>query len=89
MGLIYNLIKMSFLKDMFDIDNKEDQFVIVLVGNLNIGKSIVFNYFIGFRQYIGNWLGKIVVIVCGNFKYKNIEYVLIDLLGIYFLFVLL
>ncbi|OJT84789.1 hypothetical protein BM533_19160 [Clostridioides difficile] len=45
---------MSSLKDMFDIDNKEDQFVIALAGNPNTGKSTVFNHLTGLRQHTGN-----------------------------------
>lgn len=54
MGLTHNSTKMSSLKDMFDIDNKEDQFVIALAGNPNTGKSTVFNHLTGLRQHTGN-----------------------------------
>ncbi|MBT2146581.1 50S ribosome-binding GTPase [Clostridioides difficile] len=59
MGLTHNSTKMSSLKDMFDIDNKEDQFIIALAGNPNTGKSTVFNHLTGLRQHTGNWPGKL------------------------------
>ncbi|HIE0522196.1 TPA: FeoB small GTPase domain-containing protein, partial [Clostridioides difficile] len=88
MGLTHNSTKMSSLKDMFDIDNKEDQFVIALAGNPNTGKSTVFNHLTGLRQHTGNWPGKTVATARGNFKHKNTEYALIDLPGTYSLFAL-
>ncbi|AXU82674.1 ferrous iron transporter B [Clostridium sp. HMSC19D02] len=88
MGLTHNSTKMSSLKDMFDIDNKENQFVIALAGNPNTGKSTVFNHLTGLRQHTGNWPGKTVATARGNFKYKNTEYALIDLPGTYSLFAL-
>ncbi|MGX9757757.1 ferrous iron transport protein B [Clostridioides difficile] len=88
MGLTHNSTKMNSLKDMFDIDNKEDQFVIALAGNPNTGKSTVFNHLTGLRQHTGNWPGKTVATARGNFKYQNTEYALIDLPGTYSLFAL-
>lgn len=34
--------------------------IIGLIGNLNFGKIILFNQFIGVRQRVGNWVGVIV-----------------------------
>ena len=40
MGLTHESSKIKSLKDMFNIDTDENQFVIALAGNPNTGKSI-------------------------------------------------
>ncbi|HSQ88970.1 ferrous iron transport protein B [Romboutsia sp.] len=88
MGLTNESTKIKSLKDMFDIDKGENQFVIALAGNPNTGKSTVFNYLTGLKQHTGNWPGKTVATARGDFKYKDSEYALIDLPGTYSLFAL-
>ena len=75
MGLTHQSTKTKALKDMFDIEKKEDQYVIALAGNPNTGKSTVFNYLT-------------VATARGDFKHNNKDYALIDLPGTYSLFAL-
>lgn len=56
---------------------------IALAGNPNVGKSTIFNALTGMHQHTGNWPGKTVSQAIGEFKYKNVEYELIDLPGTY------
>lgn len=56
---------------------------IALAGNPNVGKSTIFNALTGMHQHTGNWPGKTVSQAIGEFKYKNIEYELVDLPGTY------
>lgn len=88
MGLTHQSTKTKSLKDMFDIEKKEDQYVIALAGNPNTGKSTVFNYLTGLKQHTGNWPGKTVATARGDFNHKNKDYALIDLPGTYSLFAL-
>lgn len=86
MGLTYKSTQKSSLKDMFDIDKGEEQYVVALAGNPNTGKSTVFNSLTGLHQHTGNWPGKTVVNARGEFSYKNKDYILVDLPGTYSLF---
>ena len=56
---------------------------IALVGQANVGKSVVFNYFTGLHQHIGNWPGKTVEKKEGFLFYKNYNFSITDLPGIY------
>ena len=88
MGLTYKNCKIKSLKDSFDIERKEDSYIVALAGNPNTGKSTVFNYLTGLKQHTGNWPGKTVSTARGEFTYNNINYDLIDLPGTYSLFAL-
>lgn len=88
MGLTYKNCKIKSLKDSFDIDRKEDSYILALAGNPNTGKSTVFNYLTGLKQHTGNWPGKTVSTARGEFNYNDINYNLIDLPGTYSLFAL-
>lgn len=63
--------------------DKNKRRIIALAGNPNVGKSTVFNALTGLHQHTGNWPGKTVSNASGNFKYKDIEYKIYDLPGIY------
>ena len=55
-----------------------------LIGNPNVGKSVIFNNLVpGARQHVGNWPGKTVEKKEGRFHHKGVEFKLVDLPGCY------
>lgn len=56
---------------------------VALVGQPNVGKSVIFNNLVGGCQIIGNWPGKTVEKAEGKLIYGNYEINVIDLPGIY------
>ena len=56
---------------------------IVLAGQANVGKSVIFNHLTGLHQHIGNWPGKTVEKAEGNLHYKGYTIDVLDLPGIY------
>ncbi|MHA2136063.1 MAG: FeoB small GTPase domain-containing protein [Candidatus Thorarchaeota archaeon] len=56
---------------------------VALIGNPNVGKSVVFNNLTGMNQHTGNWPGKTVEKKIGYYRYKGYEFELIDLPGVY------
>ena len=56
---------------------------IALIGNPNVGKSVVFNNLTGARQHTGNWPGKTVEKKEGRYHYKGHEFEIVDLPGVY------
>lgn len=56
---------------------------IVLAGQANVGKSVIFNYLTGLHQHIGNWAGKTVEKAEGTLHYKGYRIDVLDLPGIY------
>lgn len=61
----------------------ENDKVIALAGNPNVGKSTVFNLLTGMNQHTGNWPGKTVSTAVGTHFYKGINYSIVDLPGTY------
>lgn len=70
-------------RESFGIEGTENQLVIALAGNPNVGKSTVFNALTGLRQHTGNWPGKTVNNAQGYFTYENQNFMLVDLPGTY------
>ena len=56
---------------------------VALIGNPNVGKSVVFNNLTGARQHTGNWPGKTVERKVGHYKYQGYEFEIVDLPGVY------
>lgn len=84
MGLTKSSTGSKLLKE--DLSNLDDENIIALVGNPNVGKSTIFNALTGLNQHTGNWPGKTVESALGKFKYNDKEYTMIDLPGTYSLF---
>lgn len=61
----------------------KNEFTIALVGNSNVGKSVVFNQLTGMSQTIGNWPGKTIAQAKGNVIFNGIKFEIVDLPGIY------
>ena len=61
----------------------EDDLVIALAGNPNVGKSTVFNALTGMHQHTGNWAGKTVSTAAGICTISGVPIQLIDLPGTY------
>ncbi|MFW9925749.1 MAG: FeoB small GTPase domain-containing protein [Candidatus Thorarchaeota archaeon] len=54
-----------------------------LIGNPNVGKSVIFNSLTGLKQHTGNWPGKTVEKKIGYFTHHGVEFEVIDLPGVY------
>ncbi len=86
MGLTAQSVRLESLRDIYEIEKSDNQYVVALAGNPNTGKSTVFNYLTGLNQHTGNWPGKTVSSARGEFKYNDNEYIMVDLPGSYSLF---
>ncbi|MDP4117921.1 MAG: ferrous iron transport protein B [Bacillota bacterium] len=62
---------------------KENEWVIALAGNPNVGKSTVFNLLTGMKQHTSNWPGKTVDVAEGYFDISGKKCRLVDLPGTY------
>ena len=62
---------------------RDDDRVVALAGNPNVGKSTVFNALTGLRQHTGNWPGKTVTCAQGRTVHAGQGYILVDLPGTY------
>jgi ferrous iron transport protein B len=56
---------------------------VALVGNCNVGKSVIFNRLTGMNQTVGNWPGKTVSWAEGSATFNGQPFKLVDLPGIY------
>ena len=56
---------------------------VALIGNPNVGKSVIFNSLTGLSQHTGNWAGKTVEKKVGYFSHKGYEFEVVDLPGVY------
>lgn len=85
MGLFYKSTETGILNGCglyIEKDTPEDK-VIALSGNPNVGKSTVFNSLTGMKQHTGNWPGKTVANAQGKYRYKDTNYILVDIPGTY------
>lgn len=84
MGLTKKSTCLGALKGTVGVNIKSSiEIVVALAGNPNTGKSTVFNSLTGLNQHTGNWPGKTVSNARGGYRYRNKEYVLVDLPGTY------
>jgi ferrous iron transport protein B len=61
-----------------------NKYTIALIGNPNVGKSVIFNSLIpGARQHVGNWPGKTVEKKEGIYHFNGVSFKLVDLPGTY------
>jgi len=84
MGLSNSSTGLKLLEDELKIiKTSENDKVIGLAGNPNVGKSTVFNSLTGLKQHTGNWPGKTVTNAQGKYKHKDNTFIMIDLPGTY------
>ena len=60
-----------------------DKKVIALVGNPNVGKTVLFNSLTDSFERVGNWHGVTVDKKIKTINYKKSEYKIVDLPGVY------
>lgn len=63
--------------------SSEKEINIVLAGQANAGKSVIFNFLTGLHQHIGNWAGKTIEKKEGSLFYRDYTVNVLDLPGIY------
>lgn len=61
----------------------EQDKIVALAGNPNVGKSTVFNSLTGLNQHTGNWPGKTVVNAQGKYRHKGTNFIMVDIPGTY------
>lgn len=84
MGLTNKATGIAVISNNFKIEKKtENTKIIAVAGNPNVGKSTLFNALTGMNQHTGNWPGKTVSNAVGTCKYKNNDFVFVDLPGTY------
>ncbi|MCX8150759.1 MAG: ferrous iron transport protein B [Candidatus Bathyarchaeota archaeon] len=62
---------------------KENELIVALAGNANVGKSAIFNQLTGLNQVTGNWPGKTVERAEGTLHFKGYTIHVVDLPGTY------
>jgi ferrous iron transport protein B len=65
------------------IKSSDNEKVIALAGNPNVGKSTVFNGLTGLNQHTGNWPGKTVTNAQGRYSHNGKNFILVDIPGTY------
>ncbi|MEM2637441.1 MAG: ferrous iron transport protein B [Candidatus Korarchaeota archaeon] len=61
----------------------ESEINVYLVGNPNVGKSVIFNFLTGFNAIVSNYPGTTVSVTSGYTYYKGKKIKVIDLPGVY------
>lgn len=83
MGLTSSSTGAKLLSKELEEIKKNCDFTVAFAGNPNVGKSTIFNSLTGMHQHTGNWPGKTVANASGVCKYKNKDFLLIDIPGTY------
>ncbi len=84
MGLTSESTGRKSLENGFSAQKKSnDEKVIALAGNPNVGKSTVFNALTGLKQHTGNWPGKTVTNASGTAVHNGKTYLMVDIPGTY------
>jgi len=78
-----NLLRQSGKCELEAQERKKGTLYVALVGNPNVGKSVIFNQLTGAHQIIGNWPGKTTGVARGQLKFEDVEYDIADLPGTY------
>ncbi len=86
MGLTAESTGKNISTELIIRKKNENDKIIAIAGNPNVGKSTVFNALTGMNQHTGNWPGKTVTNAQGYCSYKENSYVLVDIPGTYSLF---
>ena len=61
----------------------KNTYTVALAGNLNVGKSTIFNSLTGMHQHTGNWTGKTVANATGETIINDKEFTFVDIPGTY------
>ena len=84
MGLTSSSVGINAVDSAFNIIKQNDNDkVIALAGNPNVGKSTVFNALTGMKQHTGNWPGKTVAGAQGYCSTEKHSFVMVDIPGTY------
>ncbi|MDO5558602.1 MAG: ferrous iron transport protein B [Oscillospiraceae bacterium] len=84
MGLTKSSVGIKAIDSGLEIlKQTENDKVVAIAGNPNVGKSTVFNNLTGLNQHTGNWPGKTVSNAQGYCSTKEQSYVLVDIPGTY------
>ena len=84
MGLTHSSVGKNAISSSLSIKKQsENDLVIALAGNPNVGKSTLFNNLTGMNQHTGNWPGKTVTNAQGYCKKDGQNFVFVDIPGTY------